>query len=476
MALSQWDQKLLAPSQQQEVLKYQAQWATADDATRKSLHSYVEGIRNQAGYSGGVDGSQYIPVGTPFPTAPTIPDFNSEYSGMGREVLNDYMNIPEWEGSEYSDLIQQQMSKYASRNFEYNPETDPAYQAFKSRALAAGDKAYADNLGGMSAMTGGRPNTWAGTVASQARNAYVLESEMAVTQFEDRAYSRYRDEGQDMLNFIGILDSMDTKAYNQYRDSISDKRQLFDMVMTLEGQDFEKYKFTVDQTWKQFDTEVQRFNSVLDQKRQQISDALDRTNMLGYVDNEASSLLGVAAGTLSQGARERAEKMLDYAQQQQMEIESYAKKKAIDYNYDMKLIAARASSGGSGGGSTGDTGTYTPTKTEGKERDSIIKAFGDLTSTADFARLSWDEKYGKVSSYIEKVVKDYNDGLLSSWSADEALTAISGTNEYRNYFEGYENWQADKEDFNKDPLGTLWKASELAPIGSQINTELLKRR
>lgn len=425
MALSQWDQQFLPEAQQQEILNLTSQWATADDATRKSLNARAELIRQQyGGYTGGADGTQYNPIGLPFPQAPTIPTFSSEYSGMGRDMLEDIMNIPEWQGSEYSDLLQQQMSKYASRQFEYNPDTDPAYQAFKQRALAAGDKAYADNLGGLSAMTGGRPNTWAATVASQARNQYVLESEMAVTQFEDRAYQRYRDEGQDMLNFIGILDSLDTKAYNQYRDNIQDKTKLFDMVMTLEDRDFEKYKFTVDQTWKQFDTEVMRFESALEQKRQQISDALDRTNLLGYVDNEASALLGVAAGTLSQGARERAERMIDYAEQQRMEIENYAKKKAIDYQYDMKLIAARGSSG-SGGGSyqIGDM-TYTPTTREVSAINSEVESFTKLFNSEEFNAKNFQGKREMALKYIDDMLFKAENQRLYGDNSEMVVTMI----------------------------------------------------
>ena len=61
------------------------------------------------------------------------------------------------------------------------------------------------NLGGMSAMTGGRANSWAGTVASQARNQYVMQAEEAVLQFEDRAYGRYQNETQDMYNFVKLI-------------------------------------------------------------------------------------------------------------------------------------------------------------------------------------------------------------------------------------------------------------------------------
>lgn len=422
MALSQWDQQLLTPAQQQEVLKYQAQWATADEATRASLHSYVEGIRAKAGYSGGPDGSQYIPINTGgLPTVPNIPTYQDPFSGMAMDMFDDIRNAPAFEDP-YANLITETLSKIQNRKFEYNPDTDPAYQAFKERALAAGDKAYSDNLGGLSAMTGGRPNSWAATVASQARNEYVLQSEMAVIDFEDRAYSRYQAEGQELYNFIGVLDSLSTKAYNQYRDKIQDKKDLFNMVMDLSDQHFQRYEFMVDQTWKQFDAERVLFMDALEQKDRAIRQALDRTNLLGYVDNEASVLLGVPTGTLSQAARERAEAMIDYIKKQEIDLNTYAKQKEIDYKYDLKLISARAATGGSGYNYS-DYGNYVPSKDESKDIDSVVADFKALVSSPDFVSRTVDrrDENGKRlsdNSYRFNTVKDFVSQFYSKVEAN----------------------------------------------------------
>lgn len=423
MALSIFDQQHLSPDSQKLVQWATDQWETADEATRASLHNLVEAERNKAGYTGGVDGSQFTQIGV---AQPNIPEWESQYSGIGDQILDDLMNMPD-QVSPYEDIINEQLSAIRSREFTYDPENDPAYQAFKARALAAGDKAYADNLGGLSAATGGRPNTWAGAVASQARNQYVLQAETAAMDFEDRAYSRYRDETQDMYQFLDVLNTLDTKAYNRYRDQISDKKDMFDMVMRLEDREFQQYEFMVNQSWKQFDAEWKQFDSVLQQKEADINRAMDRTNMLGYVDNEASVLLGVPTGTLSQAARERVEQMEDYIKKQQVDLDTFAKQEKIRFDYDMKLAGYRASlsggSGGSGGGIAPD-GNYMPTKTDAKDRDNLVEEFGSMGSSDDFSRLDGEEKYNRVNQYIEGIIRDVNDGLISPWAANEALGKI----------------------------------------------------
>ena len=340
MALSQWDMKYLNADQQAEVLNYQNQWAS-DPNQRDSLHSVVEGIRGQAGYSGGVDGSQYIPIETYTPpTAPAIGDFNSSMSGEWAGII-DKMKNPEPAPDYYMNLMNQQLSDIMNRpKFEYNADEDPAYQAFLQRAGRAGDKAYADNLGGMSAMTGGRPNSWAGTVASQARNAYTLQAQEAVIQFEDRAYSRYQNETQDMYNLLGALGAADDREYSRYRDGVQDNKDFADMIFKLEDREFEQFKFKTDQNWRVFDYEYQSYNNALSFKKDKISEAIDRTNLQGFVNNTDAITLGVPVGTLSQSARERAAQMEDYITKQELDINNFRKEMEIRHEFDLKLMNA----------------------------------------------------------------------------------------------------------------------------------------
>ena len=365
------------------------------------------------------------------PTAPGMPVYNDPYADIGQQIL-DSINNSVQPDNPYGAMLNQVTSQMLNRKFNYDPNTDPAYQAFRERALAAGDTAFANNLGGLAAATGGRVNTWAASAASQARNQYVLQAEMAVMDFEDRAYSRYQSEGQELYQLATLLDSQDTKAYNRYRDTLEDKNKMFDMVMKLSDNHYNKFVFTVEQGWKQYNAELDNFKLSLDMKQQEISEALDRVNMLGYVDNKSSLTLGIPAGTLSQRARERVEEMEDYIKKQDIALQNDFKKMEANYQYDMKLINARASSSGGGGySSTGSSGGYQPTKTDAKERDTLVTDFGKLISGDDFRRMNGVTKYQSISDYIEKIVKDTSLGFINPWAANEALMHIYSSPEYQ---------------------------------------------
>lgn len=444
MALSQWDTKLLTPEQQEQVNYWQGQWGV-DPAQNESIHAMVEQIRATAGYSGGVDGSQYIPIDTfnP-PEVPNIP----EYDGADNQAyLNTILNMANKEyDNPYGDLINQQLSLIFNRpKFDYNPDEDAAYQAFRERALRAGDKAYADNLGGLSAMTGGRPNSWAGTVASQARNQYALQAEEAALQFEDRAYGRYRDETQDMYNLLNVLNTQDEVAYSRYRDKIGDTKDLANLVLQLDERDFERYKYASENQWRTFETEYSMFMDSLKDRNNKISEAIDRTNLLGYVSNQDSIMLGVPAGTLSQAARERANALEDYIQKSKIDLENEFKVMEKSHKYDLSLIKARESSSSGGGSysSSGNAGSINLTKTDGSDRDKLVNNFTKYTESDDFARLAPKDKYDYISNYIKKIVKDFEEGIYGkngSWIADSALEEIANTNAYNKYYANYEKY------------------------------------
>ena len=196
--LSQWDIKHFTPEEQQYALGIKEQWGS-DAKLNTGLHADLESIRSKYNYSGGADGSQFMPTDMyNAPKTPVIAPYESPRQGEIDALWKQVKNPPKYE-SQYEDLIAQSISDIRNRpKFEYDPETDTAFQAFKASAGRAADKAFADNLGGLSAMTGGRANSWAGTVASNARGNMLMQAEEAVIHFEDRAYSRYKDEGAEI--------------------------------------------------------------------------------------------------------------------------------------------------------------------------------------------------------------------------------------------------------------------------------------
>lgn len=72
--VSPYDSSYLSTSQQAQIAQYTAQWDAANASGSQSVmdaaHAAVEAIRATANYSGGADGSQYIPFGGGVPNYP----------------------------------------------------------------------------------------------------------------------------------------------------------------------------------------------------------------------------------------------------------------------------------------------------------------------------------------------------------------------------------------------------------------------
>jgi hypothetical protein len=132
---------------------------------------------------------------------------------------------------------------------------------------------------------------------SDSNKSQMGQAAMAlVPQFEQAAYNRYQQEGDDLFNQLGYLSNLENQSYGQYRDTIGDER--YD---------------------KEFDYQIGR-DRVADE-RAELATQLQRISTLGYVDERASSVLGMPVGTISPEERQAA---ADRALQLQMSREGNA--------------------------------------------------------------------------------------------------------------------------------------------------------
>lgn len=97
--------------------------------------------------------------------------------------------------------------QYLNRSFEYDADTDSAYQDYAKMMAESGQKAMTDTVGMATAQTGGYANSYASTAGQQVYNDYMREASLAKEDFRDRAYQRYAQEGADIAEQIAMLDS-----------------------------------------------------------------------------------------------------------------------------------------------------------------------------------------------------------------------------------------------------------------------------
>ena len=217
--------------------QYEQAKAAGDTAGMEAAHAAAEKLRGQYGYSGGADGSAYLP--TMAYTGAYSRD-EEDGGGSGRSGSGGYG------GGGYLSKYQARIDALADAilnrdPFSYDKEKDPLYLQYKDTYTRGGQRGMQDTLAQVSARTGGLASSYAESAAQQTYNNYMAQLADKVPELYQLAYSMYMDElGQDRSD-LSMLQGLDDTAYgrwsddrnfgyNAYRDSVSDSQwqQQFD--------------------------------------------------------------------------------------------------------------------------------------------------------------------------------------------------------------------------------------------------------
>jgi hypothetical protein len=217
-------------------------------------------------------------------------------SGTGnREVAYSKPEPPKPEPfvSPYSDKIEALLNKLIDRPaFSYNPETDPAYDAYKEQYAREGDRASRDVLGNLAGMTGGRVNTWATSAAAQERNRFAQAVTDRIPELQAQAYARYQaDVGKD-LSSLSALAALEQRARQQYESDRDYGRRDYEFEQNIYGRDRDYNRGIMD-TARAFNYQVERDGKMFDYQvtRDKI---LDERWMKQFDYNEAQDILANA--------------------------------------------------------------------------------------------------------------------------------------------------------------------------------------
>jgi len=127
--------------------------------------------------------------------------------------------------SSWQDELEKLYGQISQRKpFEYDLNADSLYQQYKDQYSLAGQQAMQDTMGQAAALTGGYGNSYAQTAGQQTYQGYMQKLNEVIPQLEQRAYGRYRDEGQDLYNLYGLTQGNEDRDYGRYRDQVGDWR------------------------------------------------------------------------------------------------------------------------------------------------------------------------------------------------------------------------------------------------------------
>ena len=117
------------------------------------------------------------------------------------------------------DALYQEIS--SRPGFSYDPGSDAAYQSYALQYARQGRAAMADTLGQTAHLTGGYGSSYAQSAAQQSYQRYLQQLSDVLPQLQSAAYSRYRDEGDALMNRYKLLQGQDEEAYGRWQDLVS---------------------------------------------------------------------------------------------------------------------------------------------------------------------------------------------------------------------------------------------------------------
>lgn len=208
MAVSKFDRRYLSEEDQNRIFSL-TDAAQRGDMDMDAAHREVEGIRKAAGYSGGDDGSAYIPL------RDENGSFYDSATRTARSEANtgDYDTAPKYGGSKYDSTLGALAKEIVDSNYD-KWTMGTSYADLAKRYSANGQKAMQDTLAQISARTGGLASSYAGTAAQQTYNDYM-------TKLEDAARAMYDAELSEKSGKASLLKSLADTDYGRYQDELS---------------------------------------------------------------------------------------------------------------------------------------------------------------------------------------------------------------------------------------------------------------
>lgn len=171
------------------------------DAARALANENANAWRRTGGYSGGGDGSQYIPQLTP--------NGNDGITTLTNQMMNyqpfSYQSAPQFKDS-YKPQYDKQLNEMVNyKDFSYDVNSDPLYAQYKEMYNREGQRAMENTLAEVSARTGGIASSYATSAAAQANNYYAQQLADKIPDLYQMAYQQYADGYNRKSNNVSAL-------------------------------------------------------------------------------------------------------------------------------------------------------------------------------------------------------------------------------------------------------------------------------
>ena len=169
--------------------------------------------------------------------------------------------------SQWQPQIDQTVNDIMNRKpFQYDVNADALYNQYKDRYVDLGRKAMMDTMGQAAQLTGGYGNSYAQMAGQQAYQGYLQGLTDKIPELAQLALDRYNQQGQDLYQKYGLLNTQEQNAYNNWQNNynqwLTERDYLNNLYNTERGYDYGVHRDSVgDDQWKaQFDEDVRRYD------------------------------------------------------------------------------------------------------------------------------------------------------------------------------------------------------------------------
>lgn len=105
--------------------------------------------------------------------------------------------------------------------FEYDIDSDALYQQVLQNYIQQGQQAMMDTMGQTTALTGGYANSYAQNAGQQAYHGYLKGAHSQMPQFYQMALDKYKMEGDQLMQQLGVMQDQEQQAYGRYMDAMN---------------------------------------------------------------------------------------------------------------------------------------------------------------------------------------------------------------------------------------------------------------
>ena len=167
--------------------------------------------------------------------------------------------------SQYQQKIDALLDQVAGRgSFQYDPGSDPLYQAYKNQYVQGGRLAMQDTMGQAAALTGGYGSSYASTAGNQAYQQYLGGLNDRLLDLQNSALARYEAEGNRLQTLLGNYQTQESDAYNRYRDRVGDYYSALDALRQGQNIEYGRYQDALSQYNTDYQTALDQYNREYD--------------------------------------------------------------------------------------------------------------------------------------------------------------------------------------------------------------------